>query len=272
MSYGQPQACANPRPEVSYVESAAAMGLPAREEQPHIDGGFVVVDDFDGDGRPDTLLLETLSPVVLAWNKGTHFDAQPIEELVGAWQGNFADIDGDGWRDIALSGIESKLAYGGDGGRFRVEGGVLVPDDSVLPADWTAGQGIDATWLDHGADHDPDLYVVNDMGPRYGGNRLATREDDAFEDGTADCGCGLVMSGMGVSVGDGNGDGLPDLYVANSFLTVLLEALPDGGYVDTTAARRVQPITQAWGMARGAVWLDHDNDGLEDLLVAQGDL
>lgn len=234
--------------------------------------------DLDGDGWRDLTYTglymgfipggDAGNPVRIPLEPPPGVNVKDIREL------SPGDVDGDGDYDLY------PLLRGHQDGELMPSHWLLLNDgfgnftavDDMLPASFVAGQGIDSVWFDQGADRDIDLYVVNDQAPIYGANVLATQEDGEFVDGTDACSCGLALSGMGVSVGDGNGDGLPDLFVANSFSTVLLEGMPDGSFVNTTAARDAQPITHAWGMAWGSVWLDYDNDGRQDLLVAQGDL
>jgi hypothetical protein len=78
---------------------------------------------------------------------------------------------------------------------------------------------------------------------------------------------------MGVDLWDVNEDGRPDLYVSASMNNVLLQQHEDESFVDVSLLMNADPLdgtllTMSWG----AIFLDFDNDGLRDLLVAEGDL
>lgn len=79
------------------------------------------------------------------------------------------------------------------------------------------------------------------------------------------------MEGMGADVGDLNGDGRADLYLTGARYNLLLLALEDGSFGDATASWQASVITHDRGMAWGGVFWDADNDGLSDLMVAEGD-
>jgi len=68
---------------------------------------------------------------------------------------------------------------------------------------------------------------------------------------------------LGVSVGDYDNDGDPDLFLSNYGPNVLYRNDGDGTFTDVTRAARVGGS----GCSVGAVWADIDNDGLLDLYV-----
>lgn len=180
-----------------------------------------------------------------------------------------ADVDGDGHLDLfalvrAFEQGPSFLLRGDGRGQF-------TPDLEAIPAELTLRAGFHALWLDPDWDGDPDLYLVNDLGPIYGGNVYLENQGGVLVDATASCGCGLVVAGMGVDAGDFNGDGAVDLLVTATGQTTLLQGLGGASWVDSTAALRVPPPGEAWRMEWGAMSLDHDNDGLGDWWVATGD-
>ena len=134
----------------------------------------------------------------------------------------------------------------------------------------TVGAG--CAFLDYDNDGWMDIYLVN-SGPcdfyqpsvplrnaLYKNNR-----DGTFTDVTVKAGVPGTAYGMGVAVGDYNGDGLPDLYVTQYPNSILYRNNGDGTFSDVTAKAGVG----APGWATSAVWFDYDNDGKLDLFVCR---
>ena len=134
----------------------------------------------------------------------------------------------------------------------------------------TVGAG--CAFLDYDNDGWMDIYLVN-SGPcdlfqpssplrnaLYRNNR-----DGTFTDVTQRAGVPGNAYGMGVAVGDYDGDGLPDLYVTQYPNSILYHNNGDGTFTDVTAKAGVA----APGWATSAVWFDYDNDGCLDLFVCR---
>jgi hypothetical protein len=230
--------------------------------------------DIDQDGDPDLLVPGyKLKPQVLRNDGGTFVDVPlpslgdsetAIRELAPG------DVDGDGFPDlyaVANRGSDDPerrrdlLLRGAGDGTFTLD----------TAAATTTGRGFDAVWFDADADGDQDVYVVNDDGADYGGNQLFHSEGGQLVDATDSCACGVVHFGMGGDVGDFNADGLPDLYLSAVAHSVLLEGFDDGTWADVSLAIGADPIPNSLAMGWGDVFLDHDNDGRVDVLLAQGD-
>src|SRR5256884_5137428 len=71
--------------------------------------------------------------------------------------------------------------------------------------------------------------------------------------------------GMGVAVGDYDGDGWPDLYVTQYGRSILYHNNGKGTFSNVTEKAGVA----APGWASSAVWFDYDNDGRLDLFVCR---
>ncbi|HMI50837.1 MAG TPA: CRTAC1 family protein [Candidatus Saccharimonadales bacterium] len=134
----------------------------------------------------------------------------------------------------------------------------------------TVGAG--CAFLDYDNDGWMDIYLVNSgvcdfyqpaqplRNALYKNNR-----DGTFTDVTKTAGVGGSAYGMGVAVGDYDGDGLPDLYVTQYPHSILYHNNGDGTFRDVTA----QAGVAAPGWATSAVWFDYDNDGRLDLFVCR---
>ncbi len=134
----------------------------------------------------------------------------------------------------------------------------------------TVGAG--CAFVDYDNDGWMDIYLVN-SGPcdfyrpstplrnaLYRNNR-----DGTFTDVTEKAGVQGNAYGMGVAVGDYDGDGLPDLYVTQYPHSILYHNNGDGTFTDVTA--KAGMAAAGWGTS--AVWFDYDNDGRLDLFVCR---
>jgi hypothetical protein len=129
--------------------------------------------------------------------------------------------------------------------------------------------GAGAAWLDYDGDGHLDLYVVNgsqlDRPDGKGEPNRMYRGDGKgrFVDVTAKTGTGDRGWGYGVTVGDIDNDGDPDMYVTNLGANVLYLNRGDGTFVDVTKKAGVGH--DGWGT--GAAFFDMELDGDLDLFV-----
>ena len=147
-------------------------------------------------------------------------------------------------------------------------------------------------WEDYDNDGDLDLYVAND----YGQNCLYRNDGGRFLNVATEAGVVDFGSGMSVSWGDYNRDGWMDIYVGNMFSSAgsrittqdgfrpkskekirslyrrfakgnsLFENRGDGTFREVGAEAAVEMGRWAWS----SMFADLNNDGWEDLLVANG--
>ena len=133
-----------------------------------------------------------------------------------------------------------------------------------------------AAFLDYDQDGNIDLYVSNG---NY--NKILSRNEKkadikdsenhlyrnlgngTFEDVTKKAGVGDRGYGMGVTVGDFDNNGYPDIYISNFGPNVLYMNKGDGTFKNVTKRAGVAGDE----CSVGAVWLDYDKDGYLDLYV-----
>ena len=132
--------------------------------------------------------------------------------------------------------------------------------------------------LDYDNDGYLDVYLVNGAAipslkkesPKYWNRLFHNNRDGTFTDVTEKAGVAGEGYGMGVSVGDFDNDGWPDLYVVNVTKNQLFRNNHDGTFTDVTDRAHVGGGVldgkKMWSVS--AVWLDYNNDGLLDLFVS----
>ena len=175
-----------------------------------------------------------------------------------------ADLDDDGTLDVvlAMEGAQNVVLYNDGTGVFEAE---VLPEVPGLPAPFIGGDTEDVAVLDVEGDGDLDLlFVGEDLG---GVDELYLREDGEwipfFE--------GLPVPHItnGLDAADLDGDGLPEVVLANRGANAVWTATGSGGFID---------VTESWlpeidDVSQDAELVDIDGDGQLDLLFAneQGD-
>lgn len=226
--------------------------------------------DYDRDGDPD-LLLTQVGPETLYENlgDGTFADvtlesginlgvpADDSTETVGA---TWWDYDRDGYLDVYLNNwrTNNRLYRNLGDGHFESVADELAIADSGRT--WTAMPH------DYNADGIPDLYLANDFGP----NRLYLgMSGGGFRDATSEYRVGDNGHGMGVALGDVNGDLRADLYVTNIselYPNPLYMGLPQPPFEEVAAFVGIHDANWGWGTE----FFDADLDGDLDLYAANG--
>jgi enediyne biosynthesis protein E4 len=139
-------------------------------------------------------------------------------------------------------------------------GGKLLPE--------TLGSG--CAFLDYDADGWQDILLVNSMDwPGHKRQRTTLKlyqnnRNGTFTDVTKAAGLDVEIYGMGVTVGDYNNDGFPDIFITCVGQSRLFRNTGKGTFVDVTKA---SGLLGKQGLSTSAVWFDYDRDGFLDLFV-----
>ncbi|NCG18205.1 MAG: hypothetical protein GWP91_04230 [Rhodobacterales bacterium] len=257
--------------------------------------------DYDGDGDLDLYIARYDLPNVLLRNDGdllftdvTDFagvngcdnaDADCFRTMSTSW----ADFDADGDLDLMVSNYGFVVHDGRDASQmtpgepsflYRNNGDGTFSDATpeLLPYDeFDAvhdGYTYVGSFIDLDGDLLPELYFINDFGSSYP-NVLLRNVNGVYERDYGELGLDVIMTGMGLGVGDTNEDGLPDLFIPEWNGLRLLESYRFNstiGWLDTQASQL--GLRVAVGLGQKVGWggslADMDLDGRLDAVVAYG--
>ena len=139
----------------------------------------------------------------------------------------------------------------------------------------TTGKGLGVVWADYNNDGAADIYVANDSTENlfYRNNGDGTFEEVGFMVGVALNEDGAAENGMGTTFGDWNNDGWFDLTVTNyaQQTNTLYHNDADGFFTDATTTTKTAQLTYPY-LGWATAFIDYDNDGYQDLFVANGHL
>ncbi len=269
-------------------------------------GGGVALFDYDRDGLLDIFVTgggyfdgKTIRgyPGRLYRNLG-NFKFEDVTERAGLNAAPFyghgvavADYDNDGWPDLLVTGYGGVRLYHNERGKF-----VDVTDKAGLrPAkppvvDWCTS----AAWGDLNSDGFPDLYITRyvdwsfENHPKCPGylpdkpvgicsprnfkglpdSLFLNNGDGTFRDASSEWGLRPDGKGLGVLIADLDGDGKPDVYVANDTTENFLYLNKGGKFEEAGFARGV--AYDGGGTAQGSMGVDaadYDGTGRFSLFV-----
>jgi hypothetical protein len=211
----------------------------------------VAVGDVNNDGRPDVLVTEYRG-VRLFLNNGDGTFAEVTKEAglndpLWATSASFVDYDRDGWLDlVVVNNLDVDLARR-----------CASPDGKP---DYCAPSTFPGTVS----------RLFRNLGRQAGGAARVRFEDRTIPAGLAK----RPGPGLGVICADFDGDGWPDIFVANDGKpNHLWINQKDGTFLEQASQRGV--AANAMGMPEanmGIGWGDVDGDGLQDLFVTHLDV
>ena len=261
-------------------------------------GGGVAVGDFNNDDQPDLFFTGNMVSSRLYLNAGD-LRFRDVTDAAGLTTNDWimgvsvVDINNDGWLDVYLNVAGPQRAKPTHNLLYINKG----PDRQGVPvfAEQAAAYGladgsfnVQSAFFDYDRDGDLDMYLMTNqvngvdknmvVPPDYAVTRGATNDrlfenrgvanatgHPVFTDVSARAGIVHEGYGLGLSIADLNGDGWPDVYVANDFMTNdhLYLNQQDGTFKDGC---RVSQRHQSYN-GMGVDVADVNNDARPDVLV-----
>jgi len=252
----------------------------------YYNGAGVAVGDIDGDGLPDLYFTSNLGANKLYHNLGNYRfeDATAkagVADSVGWKTGvTMADVNGDGKVDIYVSGVDYRTEHGRNVLYVNNGDGTFTDRTKEYGLEH-AGYSTQALFFDYDGDGDLDMYLLDhsthtermarqrspgETGSPRTSDRLFRNDGGHFTDVTDAAGLhdGIDGYGLGVVASDFNGDGCPDLYIANDFQG------DDYLYINNCNGTFTETIAKATGhtsrFSMGVDAADFNNDGRPDII------
>jgi hypothetical protein len=204
-------------------------------------GAGVGIGDINNDGLPDIYFCANQAGNKLYLNKG-NFVFEDVTDLAGvacsgSWSTgvSIADVNGDGWPDIYVCKSGKPQAPNRHNELFINNGDLTFTEKAADYGLDVMGLSNHASFFDYDRDGDLDCYLLNNsfqsvseydirQGQRLlrdslGSNKLYRNDNCHFVDVSEQSGIfgSKIGFGLGVSVGDVNRDGWPDIYISNDF-------------------------------------------------------
>lgn len=261
-------------------------------------GGGVATGDINNDGLADVFFTANQGPNKLYLNKGA-LQFEDISDKAGfgdkpQWSTGvvLVDINADGWLDIYVCNAGNMMEPG-----LR-KNQLFINNHNLTFTDSAAAYGLDdngytthASFFDYDLDGDLDCFLVNNSPIpvntlnyantrqipadkasvadflKGGGDHLLRNDGGKFTEVTYTSGIygSIISFGLGVTVGDVNSDGWPDIYVSNDFFEKdYLYINQRNGTFKDELENRIQHVSLS---SMGADIQDINNDGHPDIFT-----
>lgn len=260
-------------------------------------GGGVAIGDVNNDGLADVFFTSNLGDNKLYLNKG-NLKFEDVSKKAGidlpkSWSTgvNMIDINGDGLLDIYVSNAGNNISSIRKSQLYINNGNLTFTDKAVEYNLADTGITTHAAFFDYDKDGDLDCYILNnsfipvssldysnkrDLRDKDwdvanilkgGGDKLMRNDDGKFVDVSQAAGIygSLIGFGLGVTVGDVNGDLYPDIYISNDFYE------KDYLYINNKNGTFTEQVegwtTHISQSSMGADMADVNNDGKSDIFT-----
>ncbi|MBA4166330.1 MAG: VCBS repeat-containing protein [Chitinophagaceae bacterium] len=251
-------------------------------------GGGVAIGDINNDGLPDIYMTANQGKNKLFLNKG-NFRFEDITDKAGIikeqkWSTGvtMADVNGDGFLDIYVSAAGNTRNDPRKNALYINQGNLTFKEEADRFHLADAGSyHTQAAFFDYDMDGDLDAFLLtNDCSVptssfpdasfrnqfrTKGGDKLLRNDDGIFTDVSEMAGIfgSKIGFGLGITIGDLNGDRWPDIYISNDFFEKdYLYINQRNGAFKELSDSCIGHMSQS---SMGADIADINNDGLMDI-------
>jgi hypothetical protein len=262
-------------------------------------GGGVAIGDLNNDGLPEVFFTSNMGDNKLYLNKG-NFIFEDITDKAGVAGTKFwstgvsiVDINADGYLDIYVCNAGYKKGEKPENELFINNGDLTFTEKAAEYGLNEDGYTTHAAFFDYDLDGDLDCYILNNSFMpvntldysnnrelyakdwpvkdflKGGGDKLLRNDGGKFTDVSKQSGIygSLIGFGLGVTVGDVNGDHWPDLYISNDFYERDYLYINQGnGNFKEEIEKQMEHLSQA---SMGADMADMNNDGFPEIFTTE---
>lgn len=262
-------------------------------------GAGAAIGDINNDGLADIYLTRNQGENKLFLNKG-NLQFEDVTEKAGvggtrAWSTGvvMVDINHDGWLDLYVCNAGYVSGDDQENELFINNGDLTFSEKAEDYQLNENGYTTHAAFFDYDLDGDLDCYVLNnsfmpvntlnysnkrELNARDwpvkeflkgGGDKLLRNDNGKFSDVSEEAGIysSLIGFGLGVTVGDVNGDNLPDLYISNDFFERDYLYVNQG---DGTFREEIKNWMEHLSLASmGTDMADINNDGYPEIFATE---
>ncbi len=262
-------------------------------------GGGVAIGDLNNDGLAEVFFTSNMGDNKLYLNKGG-LQFEDITDKAGlagsrSWSTGVAlvDINADGFLDIYVCNAGYKKDKKPENQLFINNGDLTFSEKAAEYGLNDDGYTTHAAFFDYDLDGDLDCYILNNSFMpvntldysnnremyakdwpvkdflKGGGDKLLRNDGGKFVDVSKQAGIfgSLIGFGLGVTVGDVNGDRYPDLYVSNDFFERDYLYINQG---NGTFKEEVEQWMEHLSLASmGADMADINNDGFPEIFTTE---
>ncbi|HMQ05947.1 MAG TPA: VCBS repeat-containing protein [Saprospiraceae bacterium] len=256
----------------------------------YYNGGGVALGDINNDGLIDIYFTGNLGDNKLYLNKGNWVFEDITEKAgvacSGVWSTGvtMVDINGDGLLDIYVCKAGPPGGANRHNELFINQGNLTFKESAAEYGLDITGLSIHAAFFDYDGDGDLDCYLLSNSlrsvggfdfieGQRnfsdYEGNKLLRNDHGVFVDVTKEANIysSKIGYGLGVTLGDFNGDHWPDIFISNDFFEKDYLYINQGNGTFKEVSDIAFPSMSMGSM--GADAADLNNDLLSDIFVTE---